>query len=73
MNKRFVFVPIVGMLALPSVFRSVFGALYETIHQYHPIGGFVLMVLLDILWMWVALVVVLLISRVIRRVLKRAS
>ncbi|UFH52593.1 hypothetical protein [Spirosoma sp. KNUC1025] len=71
MNKRSVFVPIVAMLALPSLFRSVFATLYNTLHQYHPIGGFVLMVILDILWMWVALVIVILASRAMRRMLKQ--
>ena len=71
---------IIGFMLAPLVFRSLFPDLYQTIlrsypiakilHSY-PIAGIFLLVVFDILWMWTALLLLLLSARFVRWIRSR--
>ena len=67
MKKRYVLALILGVLLIPMVFRTVFPNLYIRIWTNYPFFGILLVIALDIIWMWLLLFVLMLIARLIRR------
>lgn len=66
MKKRFIYSLTLGMLIIPLAFRIAFPELYFRTLSLHPIGGFVLVILLDLSWMWGLLLIMVPSTRLIR-------
>ncbi|WP_420150095.1 hypothetical protein [Spirosoma sp.] len=66
MKKLIAIVLILGVVLFPVAFRLIFPHFYQVILESYPIVGVGLLLLLDILWMWVALLFLSLLSRFAR-------
>ncbi|WP_420150986.1 hypothetical protein [Spirosoma sp.] len=55
MKRRYTIIPTLGLLLSPSLFRYSFAPIYDNVTVYHPVGGPMLTVVLDIVWLWVVL------------------
>ncbi|WP_420147767.1 hypothetical protein [Spirosoma sp.] len=73
MKKRYAFLPVIALLLSPSLFRSSFTSLYDNLVSYHPIGGPVLTVALDIAWLWVVLFGIMLLTWLARKIRTRIN
>ena len=73
MKKRFAFTLIIGVLLVPLLFRIALPAMYTRLFQMHPFFGLVLVIGLDVVWMWLLLFIIMLSSRLIRWVRHQKS
>nr|WP_231780443.1 hypothetical protein [Spirosoma sp. KNUC1025] len=71
MKKRITILLVMGVLLIPLLVRTLFPSLYSRIWENYPIYGFFLVLILDIVWIWVALFGAMVASRIIRRIRKR--
>ncbi|UFH55501.1 hypothetical protein [Spirosoma sp. KNUC1025] len=66
MKKQAALVLVIGLLLAPALFRATFPALYGHIWRTYPFAGAVLVMLLDIVWLWLTLLVVIASLRLVR-------
>ncbi len=67
-KKRYTIMPALGLFVAPSVFRFFLPHLYSYIQQNYSFAGRILTVILDIVWLWVALLGVMLVAGFVRQI-----